>query len=117
MDTGMMQPLAYCTCSPDSAGNHALNCPMYAATRIIINPIVVPGGPFQPPLQPPIQVPAASPLFPQPLNGWLCPVCGGGNSPLSMRCPCTPAMPGQGNTVTQVSTQVRSLMELSCSTD
>lgn len=26
----------------------------------------------------------------QPLYGWVCPVCGGGVSPMAFRCPCTP---------------------------
>ena len=25
-------------------------------------------------------------------HGWICPVCGGGNSPTTSRCPCTPTI-------------------------
>jgi hypothetical protein len=30
---------------------------------------------------------------PTPLQGWICPVCKGGNSPFAARCPCVPALP------------------------
>lgn len=34
---------------------------------------------------------AASPYVPiTPMQGWVCPVCGGGNSPYAGRCPCVP---------------------------
>lgn len=37
---------------------------------------------------------AASPYVPMtPMQGWVCPVCGGGNSPFASRCPCKPAVP------------------------
>ena len=30
---------------------------------------------------------------PTPMQGWICPVCHGGNSPFAVRCPCVPAHP------------------------
>ena len=35
---------------------------------------------------------AISPQAPA-LSGWICPKCGGGNAPSSLRCPCSPLPP------------------------
>jgi hypothetical protein len=42
-----------------------------------------------------IKLPAPAP------TGWICPVCGGGNAPHSLRCPCRSAtFTGFGSTTT-----------------
>lgn len=33
---------------------------------------------------------ACQPKEAKGLSGWICPVCGGGNSYMQMRCPCVP---------------------------
>jgi len=87
MDTGLMPMLTSCSCSPSTAGEHALNCPM--RPPVVVTPVVITITPT--PVLPPL-----TPLFPPtpPMRGWVCPVCGHGVNPLALACPCDTPKPG-----------------------
>lgn len=62
-----------CTCGRNSDGSHVASCPLATGT-LSTRPVEI-----------------APPMIYIYSEGWVCPVCGGGNAPWSMRCPCTPA--------------------------